>query len=161
MNKEGREVSASLDRIDFFHWLLLDIPSNITEIDAGGHSSAVTPRGKSGPEAPNGWRHGINDYTGWFANDEQMSGTYYGYDGPCPPWNDALIHHYVFTLYALATPTLMIHGPLNGANVLAALTSAPVLGTAKLTGLYSLNPGVPVGSSHRLRVQLVRKETEE
>ena len=30
-----------------------------------------------------------------------MFGDYYGYDGPCPPWNDELVHRYVFTLYAL------------------------------------------------------------
>src|ERR1700758_4377305 len=26
VNKEGREIPASLPRVDFFHWLLLDIP---------------------------------------------------------------------------------------------------------------------------------------
>ena len=41
------------------------------------------------------------DYTGWFADDPQMSGQYFGYDGPFPPFNDSLVHHYVFTLYAL------------------------------------------------------------
>ena len=30
-----------------------------------------------------------------------MSGDYFGYDGPCPPWNDSIVHHYVFTVYAL------------------------------------------------------------
>ena len=142
VNQEGREVPASLPRVDFFHWLLLDIPTDITEIPASTHASGVTPRGKVGPLAHNGWRHGINDYTGWFANDEQMKGEYYGYDGPCPPWNDTVVHHYVFTVYALATPTLEVSGPLTGANVRAALASAPVLGQASVTGLYSLNPKV-------------------
>ena len=27
VNKEGREIPASLARVDFFHWLLLDIPA--------------------------------------------------------------------------------------------------------------------------------------
>ncbi|MCX4161983.1 MULTISPECIES: YbhB/YbcL family Raf kinase inhibitor-like protein [Paraburkholderia] len=142
VNQEGREVPASLPRVDFFHWLLLDIPTGITEIPAGTHASGVTPRGKAGPLAHNGWRHGINDYTGWFANDEHMQGEYYGYDGPCPPWNDAIVHHYVFTVYALAAPTLEVSGPLTGANVRAALASASVLGQASVTGLYSLNPKV-------------------
>ena len=35
-----------------------------------------------------GARQGINDYTGWFAGDADMAGNYFGYDGPCPPWND-------------------------------------------------------------------------
>jgi hypothetical protein len=65
----------------------------------------VTPGGKSGPLVPftikNGTEHqlrqGVNDYTGWFANDPDMAGEYYGYDGPCPPWNDERVHTYVFT----------------------------------------------------------------
>lgn len=144
VNQVGREVPATLPRVDFFHWLLLDIPAGVTQIPAGSHSSCVTPRGKPGPATADGWRHGLNDYTGWFANDEQMKGDYYGYDGPCPPWNDTLVHHYVFTIYALATPTLDVAGPLTGANVRDALDSAQVLGQASLTGLYSLNPAVPL-----------------
>jgi phosphatidylethanolamine-binding protein (PEBP) family uncharacterized protein len=71
-----------------------------------------------------------------------MKGEYYGYDGPCPPWNDAIVHRYIFTVYALAIPSLEIKGPLTGASVRAALASAPILGHASLTGLYSLNPKV-------------------
>lgn len=103
-------MPASLPRVDFFHWLLLDIPASTVEIAAGSQSDGVTPRGKAGPNAPSAYRHGINDYTGWFAADEQMKGEYYGYDGPCPPWNDTLVHHYIFTVYALATPVWMYKG---------------------------------------------------
>ncbi len=145
VNQQGREVPADLPRVDFFHWLLLDIPADTLFIAAGGHSSEVTPRGKPGPDAPGGLRHGINDYTGWFAGDEAMKGQYFGYDGPCPPWNDSLVHHYVFTVYALGTPTLAVDGELTGANVLAALAKAEVLGQASITGLYSLNPNVTAG----------------
>jgi phosphatidylethanolamine-binding protein (PEBP) family uncharacterized protein len=51
VNKEGREISASLPRVDFFHWLLLDIPATSREIAAGSHSNGVTARGKPGPAA--------------------------------------------------------------------------------------------------------------
>lgn len=142
VNQEDRQVPADLPRVDFFHWLLLDIPSSLTQIEAGSHSSGVTPCGKPGPMAANGLRHGINDYTAWFAGDVQMQGEYYGYDGPCPPWNDALVHRYIFTVYALAAPVLAVDGKLTGANVRAALAAAPVLGQASLTGLYCLNPAV-------------------
>lgn len=142
VNQEGRVVPPSLPRVEFFHWLLLDIPATAREITEGSHCSAVTARGKPGPQAPQGLRHGINDYTGWFAGDEQMKGTYFGYDGPCPPWNDTLMHRYVFTLYALARPSLDVGGELTGANVRQALAQAPVLAQASLTGLYTLNPDV-------------------
>ncbi len=140
VNQEGRTVPAELPRVDFQHWLLLDIPAATRTIAAGSQSNAVTPRGKPGPAAPGGLRHGINSYTQWFAADPQMQGDYYGYDGPCPPWNDALIHRYVFTLYALGVPTLQVEGALSAEAVLAALAKAPVLATARLFGRYSLNP---------------------
>lgn len=139
VNKEGRLVSASLPRVEFFHWLLWDIPSTAHEIAAGSHSDGVTPRGKRGPAAPGGMQHGLNSYTNWFAGDPEMRGDYYGYDGPCPPWNDALLHHYVFTLYALDLQKLIVQGDLTGPNVREAL-NGHVLAEARLTGTYSLNP---------------------
>jgi phosphatidylethanolamine-binding protein (PEBP) family uncharacterized protein len=66
-----------------------------------------------------------------------MAGRYYGYDGPAPPWNDAIVHHYVFTLYALDIQHLQVKGELTGPNVRAAL-AGHVLAAATLTGTYSL-----------------------
>jgi Raf kinase inhibitor-like YbhB/YbcL family protein len=139
VNQENREVPASLSRVDFFHWVLIDIPATARVIEAGSHSNRVTARGKPGPDAPYGLRHGINDYTSWFANDPDMRGDYYGYDGPCPPWNDSLVHHYVFTLHAIDLPRLEMQGVVNGPSVRAAL-AGHVLAKAVLTGTYSLNP---------------------
>jgi Raf kinase inhibitor-like YbhB/YbcL family protein len=139
VNQEGREIPSSLPRVDFFHWLLLDIPPGVREIAAGSQSEGVVARGKPGPNTSGGMRHGINDYTGWFAADPDMKGDYYGYDGPCPPWNDSIIHHYVFTVYALDIPSLEVRGQLTGANVRAAL-AGHVLAQAHLTGTYTLNP---------------------
>lgn len=141
VNQEGREVPADLPRIDFFHWLLLDIPSAARTIAAGSQSDGIVARGKRGPAAPGGLRHGINNYTQWFAGDPNMEGDYYGYDGPCPPWNDTLLHHYVFTLYALDVEQLEIDGEITGDKVLAAL-DGHVLAKASLTGTYTLHPGL-------------------
>jgi Raf kinase inhibitor-like YbhB/YbcL family protein len=141
VNQEGRRVSPSLPRVDFFHWVLLDIPASVTEIAEGSQSQGVTPRGQPGPEAPAGMRHGLNDYTAWFAGDAEMSGSYFGYDGPCPPWNDELLHHYVFTLYALDVPSLEVSGILDGRSVRQAL-AGHVLASATITGTYTLNPAI-------------------
>ena len=141
VNQEGREIPASLPRVNFYHWLLWNIPASATEIAAGSQSDKVTPHGKAGPDAPAGMRHGINNYTAWFAGDENMKGDYYGYDGPCPPWNDSIVHHYVFTLYALDVPALTVAGEANADNVLSAL-KGHVLAEAKLMGTYSLNPRI-------------------
>jgi Raf kinase inhibitor-like YbhB/YbcL family protein len=139
VNQENREVPASLPRVDFFHWVLFDIPATAREIEAGSQSNGVVKRGKAGPVAPHRMRHGLNDYTSWFANDPDMRGDYFGYDGPCPPWNDSLIHHYVFTLHALDVPLLKIHGVVNGHTVRIAM-AGHVLAKAVLTATYSLNP---------------------
>lgn len=141
VNQEGREIPASLPRVEFFHWVLLDIPAEAREIAAGSHSDGVVQRGKPGPTAAGGLRHGVNDFTGWFAGDPDMKGSYNGYDGPAPPWNDSLVHHYVFTLYAVDVPRLEVKGELTGANVRTAL-AGHVLAEAKLMGTYTLNPRV-------------------
>lgn len=141
VNREDRTVPASLPRVDFFHWLLIDLPASVNEIHAAEYSSDVTPRGKPGPHAKHGTRQGINDYTSWFAGDKDMCGDYYGYDGPCPPWNDEIPHHYVFTLYALNVPQLPLEGKFTGQQVREAIQTH-VLAQATLTGVYSLNPEV-------------------
>jgi len=141
VNKAGCLVPASLPRIDFFHWVLVDLPGNVTGIDAGAFASSVTPHGKPGPQAPMGARQGLNDYTLWFASDTSMAGDYYGYDGPCPPWNDEIAHRYVFTVYALDVPRLAVEGRFTGADVRKAVEHH-VLAQAALTGRYALNPAV-------------------
>ncbi|WP_028994463.1 YbhB/YbcL family Raf kinase inhibitor-like protein [Azonexus hydrophilus] len=141
VNQEGRTVPASLPRVDFFHWVLVDLPASLSSIAEGEFSSEVTPRGKSGPAAAHGARQGINDYTAWFAGDHDMSGDYYGYDGPCPPWNDEIVHHYVFTVYALDIERLPLDGRFGGAEVRAAM-AGHILAQASLTGTYTLNPAL-------------------
>ncbi|MCB1916802.1 MAG: YbhB/YbcL family Raf kinase inhibitor-like protein [Rhodocyclaceae bacterium] len=141
VNQEGRSVSASLPRVDFYHWVLVNLPPDIRELPAGSFSDGVTARGKAGPEAPHGALQGINDYTAWFAADADMQGDYFGYDGPCPPWNDEIPHHYVFTLYALDVPRLDLDGRFAGADALAAI-EGHILATAAITGRYTLNPRV-------------------
>ncbi len=139
VNQEGKTVPASLPRIDFFHWVLVDIPKDVREIPAGKLSSEVSPKGKSGPDTPIGGAHGINDYTVWFSGDAEMKGNYFGYDGPCPPWNDSIWHHYIFTIYALDTPSLALARIFDGKTALAAL-QRHILGSAQIMGRYTLNP---------------------
>jgi Raf kinase inhibitor-like YbhB/YbcL family protein len=141
VNREGHTVPASLPRVDFFHWVLVDLPASLTEIKQGEFSNDVTPRGKPGPISLYGSRQGINDYTGWFAADNDMRGDYYGYDGPCPPWNDEIRHRYVFTLFALDIAALPLEGKFTGPEVREAMRGH-ILDQASLSGVYSLNPAM-------------------
>ena len=139
VNQEGRSVPASLPRVDFYHWVLVDLPAGVSAIAEAEFSDGIVARGKPGPEAKHGARQGLNDYTAWFAGDKEMSGNYYGYDGPCPPWNDEILHHYVFTLYALDSARCAVSGMFRGGDVLKAI-EGHVLAKASLTGIYALNP---------------------
>ena len=65
--------------MDFFHWVLVDIPADAVGIQEGEFSEGVTARGKGGPAAARGTRQGVNDFSAWFAGDEAMAGSYFGY----------------------------------------------------------------------------------
>lgn len=137
VNQEGREVPEDLPRVDFFHWSLLNIPKNITEIKEGEVSNGVVAKGKNFGQSEFGL-NGINDYTGWFAGDENMGGNYGGYDGPCPPWNDSLIHEYIFTVFALDSESVELPEIFNGNDARKAI-EGKILDKAEWKGFYTLN----------------------
>ena len=141
VNQEGRTVSASLPRCDFYHWVMVDIPPTTRSIAAGSCSSGVIAHGKKLPPGPPGSRQGVNDYTGWFAGNPAMGGLYFGYDGPCPPWNDERLHHYHFALYATDLAHCPVEGAFTGAEVEAAI-AGHVVAEARIVGTYSLNPAL-------------------
>jgi phosphatidylethanolamine-binding protein (PEBP) family uncharacterized protein len=120
---------------------MVDIPPTVSEIVAGTCSSGITPRGKRNPPGPDGSRQGLNDYTAWYQGDAEMAGEWLGYDGPCPPWNDELLHHYHFVLYATDLARCPVEGAFTGPQTEAAIRRH-VLAQARLIGTYSLNPEV-------------------
>lgn len=138
VNQPDREVPASLPRVDFIHWLLADIPAGTREIAEGSHSDGVTERGKAADTAPIGV-HGQNDYTSWFAGDSSLEGQWNGYDGSAPPWNDSLVHHYEFTVYAVDTESLDVDAGFTRDQLFNA-ADTHVLDVASIVGLYTSNP---------------------
>jgi hypothetical protein len=139
VNREDVTVPRDLPRADFHHWLLVDLPPDSSPIREAEFSDGITAGGKAGGEGPRNTRSGLNDYTMWFASDLEMAGQYYGYDGPCPPWNDELIHRYRFTLYALDLERCPVEGEFDAADLLAAI-EGHVLGEASITGTYAIFP---------------------
>lgn len=138
VNQPDREVPADLPRVDFFHWVLVDVSSEKRSIAEGEFADGVVAGGQQVAEGPEGTRQGLNDFTGWFAGDPDMAGSYYGYDGPAPPWNDSIVHHYVFTVYALDVEGVDVAGDFTGHDVRAAI-DGHVLGEAKIEGTYTQN----------------------
>ena len=139
MNVEGQTLTAAIQRKIFYHWLLVDIPANVTSLAEGVESDALVKHGKQAPAKIG--VHGRNDFTQTFAANDAMKGDYYGYDGPCAPWNDTNIHHYHFTVYALSVKSLGLSGAFDGAATLAAM-KGKVLAQGELLGVYSMNPAV-------------------
>jgi Raf kinase inhibitor-like YbhB/YbcL family protein len=140
VNQEGREVPADLPRTDFYHWLLVDIPVTLRSLEPGAVAAGVVAHGKDAAATPIG-KAGINDYTGWFVGDPDMEGEYFGYDGPCPPWNDSIIHRYTFTVYALDVDAVSVPDGFTGSDLMSSL-ERHVIDQASLTGIYSLNPNL-------------------
>ena len=138
VNKEGMTVPKDLPRVDFAHWVLIEIPADSAGIKEGEFSSGITARGKPSGRVSQGTRQGLNNYTDWFKGDENMEGDYYGYDGPCPPWNDSIIHHYHFTLYALDIDHIHVPEKFGRPEVLEAI-KGHILAEVKITGTYTLN----------------------
>ena len=148
VNRDEQALPLASARGDFFHWSLLDIPLAMRSIASGQFSSGVTARGKAAASVP--WldgsgpyylRQGVNDYTNWFAGDPDMAGDYYGYDGPCPPWNDERLHHYLFQLYALDVPRLALAERFTGRQAFDAIYGH-ILDEARLAVAYTLNPAL-------------------
>lgn len=137
VNKEGRTVPADLPRGAFHHWAMVDVPATCRSIAEGACSDGVTKMGKVDPPGPTGSRQGVNDFTSWFAGDAEMGGTYLGYDGCAPPWNDERVHHYHFTVYALDVERCDVSAEFTVADVQEAI-AGHVLAEATITGTYTL-----------------------
>ncbi|MGB8180948.1 MAG: YbhB/YbcL family Raf kinase inhibitor-like protein [Stellaceae bacterium] len=139
MNKEGETLTAAVQRKIYFHMVVVDIPVKITALPEGAESDALVKHGK--PQSSKIGVSAANSYTQAFAANDAMKGTYYGYDGPCSPWNDENVHHYHFTVYALSVPSLGLSGDFSGETAVAAM-QGKVLAQGELLGVYSTNPAV-------------------
>jgi Raf kinase inhibitor-like YbhB/YbcL family protein len=137
VNQEDKTISADLPRIDFYHWVLVDIAADASGLEAGAEGDGIVAGGKDAGPADSGLR-GLNNFTDWFAGDADMGGEYGGYDGPCPPWNDEIMHHYIFTVYALDAASLGLSGKFGGPEALAAM-EGHVLASGQCMGIYTLN----------------------
>ncbi|MGH6685053.1 MAG: YbhB/YbcL family Raf kinase inhibitor-like protein [Pseudolabrys sp.] len=137
MNKEGMTVPSTAERQTFYHWVLVDIPANVRSLKMGADSKERMVHGKTAPATVG--KHGLNMFTMAFASNEAMKGNYYGYDGPCPPWNDDNLHHYHFMVYALSVDSLGLPADFDGPAAMEAM-KGKVLAEGKLDTMYTTNP---------------------
>lgn len=140
-NKPIVTIDRDAERTTFYHWLLVDVPADTSEIPEAAASSGVTEGGKAPGRSQFGVE-GTNTFTD-FLKGTPREGTYGGYDGPCPPWNDKRTHHYHVGVYALDTDSLGLDdgGDFRGDDVREAM-KGHVLAHAEIVGTYTTNPDV-------------------
>ncbi|MCU0592519.1 MAG: YbhB/YbcL family Raf kinase inhibitor-like protein [Desulfobacterales bacterium] len=112
---EAKSVALICDDPDapvgtWVHWVLFNIPADVTALHAGIPAEAVLK---------NGARHGKNDFRKL------------GYGGPCPPGG---IHRYYFKIYALDTLLTLESGSTKAQ--LSAAMKGHVLAEGQLMGKY-------------------------
>jgi len=117
VNVPEHTIAEDAPRKSFFHWLMIDIPPVITRLDARTESYGQKGRNSFGERA-----RGAN-----------------GYDGPCPPFNDARVHTYHFLVYALGINSLGLADGFSGEQVEAAI-KGHILAQGGVSATYTTNP---------------------
>jgi Raf kinase inhibitor-like YbhB/YbcL family protein len=100
----------------FWHWVVVDLPSNSRGISRGSGLASST-------DFPQGTRQIATDFgvPGW--------------GGPCPPSGDKA-HRYNFTVYALKVEKLSLPAGAT-ASLAGFMINANAIGAASFTGLYA------------------------
>ena len=81
---------------------------------------------------------GENGYRGLFEGSADLEGTYGGWDGPFPPWNDEHVHHYVTTVFALDVESLALEAGFDFQAFRRAI-EGHVLASAEIVPTYKVN----------------------
>jgi Raf kinase inhibitor-like YbhB/YbcL family protein len=141
MGVEGLALGDDEARIRFAHWLIADIPANVHEVEEGADGDGFVAHGKPPGPTTIGGVSGANGYRGLFEGNPELEGTYGGWNGPFPPWNDDHVHHYVTTVYALDVEHVGLDAGFT-LDELEAAIEGHVLDRAEIVPTYTLNPSL-------------------
>lgn len=141
MGVEGLSLGDDEPRVLFAHWLVADIPPEVHEVPEGADGDGFVAHGKPPGPTSVGGVSGANGYRGLFDGNDDLEGTYGGWDGPFPPWNDEHVHRYVTTVYALDVESLGLAAGFTLEEFEAAL-DGHVLDRAEIVPTYTLNPSL-------------------
>ena len=141
MGVEGLSLGDDEARVRFAHWLIADIPAQVHEMPGGADGDGFVAHGKPpGPTAAGGVS-GANGYGGLFEGNPELEGTYGGWDGPFPPWNDEHVHRYVTTVYALDVESIGLDAGFTLEGFEEAIEDH-VLDRVEIVPTYTLNPAL-------------------
>jgi Raf kinase inhibitor-like YbhB/YbcL family protein len=138
---EGLSLGDDEPREDFAHWLVADIPPEVHELREGAGGGGFVPHGRPADPPVAGAVSGRNSYRELFEGNADLEGTYGGWDGPFPPWNDEVVHRYVTTVYALDVPSLGLAPGFTLEEFRAAI-DGHVLDEGRIVPTYTLNPSL-------------------
>jgi Raf kinase inhibitor-like YbhB/YbcL family protein len=141
MGVEGLSLGDDEPRVEFAHWLVADIPARVHELPEGAGGDGFVAHGRL-PEPPAaGAVTGQNGFRGLFEGNPDLEGTYGGWDGPFPPWNDDHVHHYVTTVFALDADSVGLRPGFTLEQFRAAI-EGHVLDEGQIVPIYTLNPSL-------------------
>jgi Raf kinase inhibitor-like YbhB/YbcL family protein len=139
MGVEGLALGDDEPRVGFAHWLVVDIPADVHEIAEGAGGDGFVPHGRTPGRASFGGVEGQNGYRGLFDGNPDLEGTYGGWNGPFPPWNDDVVHRYRVTVHALDVDSVGLD-PGFTLEEFGAAIERHVLAEATIVPTYTLNP---------------------
>lgn len=119
LNKDGIAITEDEKRQDFYHYGVINLPATYAELT---ETNAV-----HGKKLPNDLGH------------HRYVTPADAFGGPCPPWNDARVHHYHFVVMALDVPSLALPENATVKDALAA-TKGRIIAQGEKIGTYTLNP---------------------
>lgn len=141
MGVEGLLLGDDEPRVEFAHWLVADLPTDVHEMPEGAGGNGFVAHGRTPGPTTVGGVQGQNGYRGLFEGNHDLEGTYVGWNGPFPPWNDERVHRYVTTVYALDVPTIGLGSGFD-LDAFRAAIEGHVLATAEIVPTYTLNPSL-------------------
>jgi Raf kinase inhibitor-like YbhB/YbcL family protein len=141
MGVEGLTLGPDEPRVEFAHWLIVDIPADVHELPEGAGGSGFVAHGRPADPPVAGAVSGQNGYRGLFQGNADLEGTYGGWNGPFPPWNDDVIHRYVTTVHALDVETVGLE-PGFTLEAFRGAIEGHVLEEASIVPTYTLNPSL-------------------
>jgi Raf kinase inhibitor-like YbhB/YbcL family protein len=141
MGVEGLSLDHTEPRIDFAHWLVVDLPPDVHELPEGAGGEGFVAHGRPPGPTSAGGVQGQNGYRGLFEGNPDLEGTYHGWNGPFPPWNDEQVHRYFTTVYALDVESLGLEPGFDLEQFRAAI-EGHVLASAGIVPTYTVNPSL-------------------
>lgn len=138
---EGLSLGDDEPRADFAHWLVVDIPPAVHELPEGVGGDGFVPHGRPAEPPIAGAVSGQNSYRELFDGNADLEGTYGGWDGPFPPWNDEVVHRYLTTVHALDVDSVDLEPGFTLEEFRAAI-EGHVLDEGHIVPTYTLNPSL-------------------